>query len=57
MTLNGWNDFLPKMKTDEITENLVQPLLQEAELWTRRLAAMESGALRYYRIVGIKNSV
>jgi len=57
MALNGRNDFLPRMKTDEIPENLVQPLLQEAELWTRRLAAMESSALRYYRIVGIKNSV
>jgi ubiquinone/menaquinone biosynthesis C-methylase UbiE len=56
MVLPTWNDFLAKIQSREVTEDLMGAMLYEAELWARRLAALECGALKYYRILGVKNN-
>lgn len=56
MVLPTWNDFLEKIQSREVTDDLMAAMLYEAELWARRLAALESGALKYYRILGVKNN-
>lgn len=55
MVLSAWSDFMHKVKAREVEDELMGMLLWEAELWARRLAAMETGQLQYHRIVGIKN--
>lgn len=55
MALSTWGDFLHKVRSDEVTPDLMGTLLHEAEIWTRRIAALESGALKYYRMLGVRN--
>jgi SAM-dependent methyltransferase len=55
MVLSAWAEFMQKIKAREVDDELMGMLLWEAELWARRIAAMETGQLKYHRIVGIKN--
>ena len=55
MVLSAWAEFMHKVKAREVDDELMGMLLWEAELWARRIAAMETGQLKFHRIVGIKN--
>lgn len=55
MVLSAWAGFMQKIKAREVDDELMGRLLWEAELWARRIAAMETGQLKYHRIVGIKS--
>ncbi len=52
--LGGWSNFLHRIETHPLGRDLVVPLVNEAELWARRIAAIDSGDLRYFRFLGIK---
>ncbi len=52
--LGGWTDFLHRIETHPLGRNFIVPLVNEAELWARRIAAIDSGDLRYFRFLGIK---
>jgi ubiquinone/menaquinone biosynthesis C-methylase UbiE len=56
MALATWDDFQYKVKQGTVPAELMDTMLREAEVWTRRMAAMDGGALRYYRVLGVKNS-
>jgi len=39
----GWSDFLHRIETRPLGRDLIVPLVNEAELWARRIAAIDSG--------------
>ena len=53
MVLRGWDDFVGRISATPLSKNLVVPMVREVELWAKRLAALQSGSLRNYRINGI----
>ena len=52
--LSGWSNFLHRIETQPLGRDLIVPLVNEAELWARRIAAIDSGDLRYFRFLGVK---
>lgn len=56
MVTGAWSDYLAELKNKEVTPQLGQVISAEADYWSRRTAALQSGGLCYYRIDGIKNS-
>jgi len=50
----GWADFMHAAAKDGRLERYGELALQEADVWTRRLQALESGGLRVYRFHAIK---
>ena len=54
--LTAWSNFLHRIKTHPLGPDLTVPLVDEVEMWARRIAAIESGELRYYRFLGVKGS-
>ena len=54
--LTTWSNFLHRIKTHPLGPDLTVPLVDEVEMWARRIAAIESGELRYYRFLGVKGS-
>ena len=50
----GWAAFMQQAGQDGRLERYGQLALEECDLWTRRLNALESGALRVYRFHAIK---
>lgn len=50
----GWVRMLDQLDA-KLEPALADALVYEAELWARRIAALDAGVLRYYRFVGIKN--
>lgn len=52
LILDGWSRFQEGIKTDPLPADLVPLVWDEAERWARCMAALRSGGLRYYRIVG-----
>ncbi len=51
---HGWAEFMQHAQHDGRLERYGQLALEECDLWTRRLNALESGALRVYRFHAIK---
>ena len=51
---HGWAEFMQQAAQDGRLERYGQLALEECDLWTRRLNALESGALRVYRFHAIK---
>lgn len=49
MVLNGWAGLAAAAENCSLEPELVQALVVELELWTRRVAAMESGDIRLMR--------
>ena len=39
-----------------LPDELIHPLIDEAEFWARRVAAIQTGDLRLYRIAGVISS-
>jgi len=54
MAIAGWVRLLDRLDSS-LAPSLAEALVREAELWARRIAAIDAGVLRYYRFVGIKN--
>ncbi len=54
MVIAGWGALLDRIDSD-MEPSLAEALVREAELWARRIAAIDAGVLRYYRFVGVKN--
>lgn len=52
--LSGWSKFMHQIETHPLGRDLIVPLVNEAELWARRIAAIDSGDLRYFRFLGVK---
>lgn len=53
MAIAGWVKLLDRLDSN-LEPALADALVREAELWARRIAAIDAGALRYYRFVGVK---
>lgn len=54
MAIAGWIALLNRIDSG-MAPDLADALVREAELWARRIAAIDAGVLRYYRFVGVKN--
>ena len=50
----GWQKFIDTHEPGSIPEELVPSLVDEAEHWARRVAALDSGNIRVYRIYALK---
>jgi len=56
MVVEAWSDYLKSIKGKEVSEEMGRQMEKEGEFWARRVAALETGALRYYRIEAVKVS-
>jgi SAM-dependent methyltransferase len=56
MVVDAWSDYMKTINGSEVTPEMGKELEREGEFWARRVAALKSGALRYYRIEAIKVS-
>ncbi len=50
----GWQKFIDTHEPGSIPAELVPSLVDEAEHWARRVAALDSGNIRVYRIYALK---
>lgn len=50
----GWQKFIDAHEPGSIPDELVPSLVDEAEHWARRVAALDSGNIRMYRIYALK---
>ncbi len=50
----GWQKFIDTHEPGSIPDELVSSLVDEAEHWARRVAALDSGNIRVYRIYALK---
>jgi hypothetical protein len=56
MVVEAWSDYMKTIDSAEISPEMGRELEREGEFWARRVAALKAGALRYYRIEGVKIS-
>ncbi|MGE0745592.1 MAG: methyltransferase domain-containing protein [Rhodospirillales bacterium] len=56
MILSAWNEFNIFATKNQVDKALVGPLVGEIEFWARRVAALQSGHLRFYRFSGQKTA-
>lgn len=52
----GWAEFVQGLSREDLTRDFVNQMMKEAEFWMARSRALESGALRLYRIHAIKDA-
>lgn len=57
LALQGWANYTEAVSETELDPEVAACLVQEADLWTRRIAAFNSGLLRVYRIYARKKAV
>ncbi len=53
--LDTWNNFVAHVGDNPLPDDLVLPLADEAEFWTRRTAAIRSGNLKLHRMTCLKS--
>ncbi|MGF1611892.1 MAG: SAM-dependent methyltransferase [Kiloniellales bacterium] len=53
----GWATYLSALGGGEVDKRLAPILVEEVELWTRRIQALESGDLRVCRIYAVRKGV
>lgn len=53
MVIGGWRDYLATLDGGSLSREDGRQIVHEAEFWARRIAAIDAGALRYVRVVGI----
>jgi SAM-dependent methyltransferase len=51
----AWAQIVGRLDRRTLTKDLVLPLVREVERWTRRIAALQAGDLKVWRVVGIKH--
>ena len=56
MVVDAWSEHLKTIDGAEISPEMGQELKREGDFWARRVAALKSGALHYYRIEAVKIS-
>lgn len=56
MVSAAWADYLATLKDKEVSEEFGRQVMEEAAYWTRRVAAIETGALRYVVVKAVKAS-
>lgn len=56
MVKSGWADYLSQMKENGVDRKMEEVLVSEMELWARRTHALESGTIRLYRFLAIRQS-
>jgi SAM-dependent methyltransferase len=56
MVVDAWSEYMKTIEGAEVTAEMGKELEREGEFWARRVAALKSGALRYYRIEAVKMS-
>ena len=54
MVTSAWSIYLAELRKKEAPPELGALISNEANLWGRRIAAIKSGGLRYYRIEGVR---
>ncbi len=52
--LDAWKNFVPTVGDHALGDDLALPSVDEAEFWARRLAAIQSGDLRVFRMTCLK---
>ncbi len=52
----SWAEFVQGLSREDLTRDFVNQMMKEAEYWMARSRALESGALRLYRIHAIKDA-
>jgi hypothetical protein len=55
MILAGWSQMLEEVNLRELPRQHIAAIVDAAEFWMRRVAAIESGALKVYRIHALAN--
>lgn len=53
--LDTWNKFVMKVADDPLPDDLVLAMVDEAEFWARRMAAIQSGHLKLHRLTCIRS--
>ena len=56
MVVDAWSEHLKTIDGAEISPEMGRELKREGDFWARRVAALKSGALRYFRIEAVKVS-
>jgi SAM-dependent methyltransferase len=51
----AWAQIVGRLDRRTMTKDLVLPLVREVERWARRIAALQAGDLKVWRVVGIKH--
>ena len=54
MVIKGWSDYTEKAEPGSVGLESAPALVDEVELWTRRIQAIDSGDLKVYRIHAFK---
>ncbi len=52
--VKGWEQFISGQKRGGTGDHLAPLMVREIEIWTRRMAALQSGQLRAYRFFALK---
>ncbi len=55
--LETWKSFVGHVDDNPLPEELVLPMIDEAEFWARRVAAIQSGNLKLWRMTCLKSSL
>ncbi len=56
MVVQAWAKFMTSQGAGAVNNDIASALVEEVELWTRRVKALESGDLRVCRIYALKKS-
>lgn len=54
MVTSAWSDYLKDLSGTKVSAEMRPIIAAEADFWTRRTAALESGGLKYYRVEGVR---
>jgi len=56
LVTGGWADYIQAHKSGGLDDDLARALVEEVEIWTRRMHVMEQGQLRLYRFHVLKRN-
>lgn len=56
LILSGWADYTQAAASASLDPELARCLVEEVELWARRVAAIDAGDLRLYRVYALKTA-
>ncbi|WP_020591182.1 class I SAM-dependent methyltransferase [Kiloniella laminariae] len=56
MVKRGWTEYLGRLKAGGTDKKMEEVLVSEMELWAERTVALESGVIRLYRFLAIRQS-
>ena len=56
MIIDAWKQYLTTLDTDSLPPEIGRQIVHEAHFWSSRIEAMDAGALRYVRVVAVRNA-